>query len=271
MAKSCSLQDHLDAVANIEQVPACKPSRDFVVPQRLADSDVTVNTFWTKHGLEKPALKPRSKSETSQSSGASTRASSWDSRGSSLGRKSRENTPNSNRGREDKQNKPRSDQRREPRSEGSGRKYKREEESRGRYRAEEETRGGKDRNRRDRDKGEREGRNRSSGRKGNPEENRSKSSKYLRDSKDAKIMRSKSTNCKKCGSLSHFSRDCSRYPFFYDISCKHCEKKGTTLYHPADLCRFQQSRYKTPPPRTSPISFAGNSGLNNIFSQPKNE
>ena len=273
MAKSCSLQDHLDAIANIEQVPACKPSRDFVVPQRLADSDVTINTFWTKHGLEKPALKPRSKSETSQSSGASTRESSWDSRGSSLGRrgsslerKSREHTPNFNRGRSDHQ--------REPRKEGSGRRYQREprrEESGRRYKREEETRGKKDRNKRDKEKGEREGRNRSSGRKGNQEDSRAKSSKYLRDSKNSQIMRSKSDNCKKCGSLSHFSRDCSRYPFFYDMACKHCDKKGITLYHPADLCRFQPSRYKTPPPRTSPISFAGNnSGLNNIFS-PKNE
>ena len=262
MAKSCTLQDHLDAVANIEQVPSCRPSRDFVVPQRLADCDVTINTFWTKHGLEKPSIKPRSKSETPQTSGPSSRASSWDSRGSSVGRKSRENTPNFNRGKEAKENKDRSGHKREPRSEGSGRRNKEEE----------ETRGKRDRNKRDKEKGEREGRNRSGGRKGYPEESRAKSSKYLRDGKDSQIMRSKSNNCKKCGSLSHFSRDCSRYPFFYDMACKHCDKKGTTLYHPADLCRFQPSRYKTPPPRTSPISFAGNnSGLSNIFSQPKNE
>ena len=59
MAKSCTLQDHLDAISNIEQVVACKPSRDYVVPARLADSDIMASAFWTQYGLTKPQNKPQ--------------------------------------------------------------------------------------------------------------------------------------------------------------------------------------------------------------------
>ena len=45
MAKSCTLQDHLDAISNIEQVVTCKPSRDYLVPARLADSDIMASAF----------------------------------------------------------------------------------------------------------------------------------------------------------------------------------------------------------------------------------
>ena len=59
MAKSCTLQDHLDAISNIEQVVACKPSRDYLIPARLADSDIMSSAFWTQYGLTKPQKKPQ--------------------------------------------------------------------------------------------------------------------------------------------------------------------------------------------------------------------
>ena len=74
-------------------------------------------------------------------------------------------------------------------------------------------------------------------------------------------------SCKKCGSISHYSKNCMRYPFFYDQPWMHCNTKGNTLYHPSDLCRFSQSRYKTPPPRSSPVSSQGTDSLSNIFSK----
>ena len=107
MAKSCTLQDHLDAISNIEQVGACKPTRDYLVPARLADSDVMASAFWTQYGLTKPKRKPlaekpngkpgKSQSGTPQSSGPPSRSSSWESaRGSSAERRSRGSTPGSN-------------------------------------------------------------------------------------------------------------------------------------------------------------------------------
>ena len=76
--------------------------------------------------------------------------------------------------------------------------------------------------------------------------------------------------CKKCGSISHYSKNCMCYPLYYDQPCRHCNAKGNTLYHPPDLYRFSQSRYKTPPPRSSPVSFQGTDSLSNIFSNSKN-
>ena len=66
MAKSCTLQDHLDAIANIETVGACKPTRDYLVPARLVDSDVMASAFWTQYGLSKPKRKPQTEKPNSK-------------------------------------------------------------------------------------------------------------------------------------------------------------------------------------------------------------
>ena len=65
---------------------------------------------------------------------------------------------------------------------------------------------------------------------------------------------SSTISCKKCMGR-HSSASCNRYPFFYDKPCHICKGQGKELYHPADLCRFSKSRYITPSPIRSPVSF----------------
>ena len=72
--------------------------------------------------------------------------------------------------------------------------------------------------------------NSSSSRSGNDEQT---------DSLKGRVHQSK--NCQKCGSKSHFSSQCQRYPYFTKNQCKYCN-----LFHPNDLCRFKPSRYVTP-------------------------
>ena len=257
MAKSCTLQDHLDAIANIETVGACKPTRDYLVPARLADSNVMASAFWTQYGLSKPKGKPqtekpnnkpgKSKSGTPQSSGPPTRSSSWESvRGSSAERRSRGNTPGSNHSSESGRT-----------SSTTGlNKRSRDDRNRGwRNKAEREGRKGKR---------VKEERGRGSGKRKESDDSKHGKRKYHDDpSRNGGQIMNK--GCKKCGSISHYSKNCIRYPFFYDQPCRHCNAKGNTLYHPPDLCRFSQSRYKTPPPRSSPVSFQGTDSLSNIF------
>ena len=66
---------------------------------------------------------------------------------------------------------------------------------------------------------------------------------------------SSTTNaCRKCLGR-HSSTSCSRYPFYYEKLCHICKSNGKELYHPADLCRFAKSRYITPSPVRSPVSY----------------
>ena len=60
--------------------------------------------------------------------------------------------------------------------------------------------------------------------------------------------------CKKCMGR-HSSAECIRYPFFYDKPCHLCKNNGRDLFHPSSLCRFSKSRYITPSPEKSPVSF----------------
>ena len=45
MGKVTTLQEYLEAISKIEQSKSCKPTRDFIVPSQLADSDVVANSF----------------------------------------------------------------------------------------------------------------------------------------------------------------------------------------------------------------------------------
>ena len=65
---------------------------------------------------------------------------------------------------------------------------------------------------------------------------------------------SNTNSCKKCAGR-HSSASCNRYPFFYEKPCPICKAQGKDLYHPADLCRFSKSRYITPSPIRSPVSY----------------
>ena len=90
MGKVTTLQEYLDAISKIEQSKSCKPSWDFRVPSRLADSDVLANSFYAKFGLQRPRSRSfgsgqtaRSSSHTPQSSGASNGSRSVHSRAGS--------------------------------------------------------------------------------------------------------------------------------------------------------------------------------------------
>ena len=60
--------------------------------------------------------------------------------------------------------------------------------------------------------------------------------------------------CRKCMGR-HSSQSCIRYPFFYNTPCPLCKNNGLELFHPPSLCRFTKSRYVTPSPEKSPISY----------------
>ena len=60
--------------------------------------------------------------------------------------------------------------------------------------------------------------------------------------------------CVRCGSRDHKGSECKRYPWACPTTCGYC----LHLFHQTDLCRFQNSRYVTPPrtpPYQSPVSF----------------
>ena len=76
-----------------------------------------------------------------------------------------------------------------------------------------------------------------------------------KDRKQGEYSSGTNTNkCKKCMGR-HSSASCIRYPFFYDKPCHICKNNGMDLYHPPSLCRFSKSRYLTPSPEKSPVSF----------------
>ena len=66
--------------------------------------------------------------------------------------------------------------------------------------------------------------------------------------------RTNNNSCNKCMGR-HSSAECLRYPFFYDKPCHLCKNNGRDLWHPASLCRFSKSRYITPSPEKSPVSY----------------
>ena len=255
MGRTTTLQDYLDAVSKIEQSKSCKPARDYIVPSRLADSDVTANSFYAKFGLEKPRSRSiesskiqKSSSNTPQSSRTSSRASSNGSRGTPrrAGTSSSRATSVPSRTKDDR-NRGYSYEVKNQRAREEGR-YKKGEDRREKERRPRRESGGSQ--------------NRGNGKK----TGRGHSSKGMRKSEypdNSTGIQSK--DCKKCGSLSHFSKECERYPFYYEEACKHCNKQGRTLYHPPELCRFQKSRYRTPPPRSSPVSYKSNENLSSIF------
>ena len=73
-------------------------------------------------------------------------------------------------------------------------------------------------------------------------------------------------SCKKCSSSGHSSSNCPRYPFFYEQKCSKCAANGRVLYHPPDLCRFfPPTRYLTPEPAKSPVSYKRNENVSSIF------
>ena len=255
MGKVTTLQEYLDAISKIEQSRACKPTHDFIVPSRLADSDVVANSFYAKFGLEKPRSRSfessqsqKSSSNTPQTSRTSSRASSNGSSGAPrrAGSSSSRAASASSRSRDDR-----------------NRGYSYEVKNR---RAREESRYKKGEDRREKERRPRRESGGSQNRGNGKKTGRGHSSKGMRKSEypdNSTGIQSK--DCKKCGSLSHFSKECERYPFYYEEACKPCNKQGRTLYHPPELCRFQKSRYRTPPPRSSPVSYKSNENLSSIF------
>ena len=104
--------------------------------------------------------------------------------------------------------------------------------------------------------------NNKGGRKKNEERGRSKTRREnqygqagRKENKQGEYDSCTNTNkCRKCMGR-HPSAECIRYPFFYDKPCHLCKNNGRDLFHPPGLCRFSKSRYVTPSPEKSPVSF----------------
>ena len=54
--------------------------------------------------------------------------------------------------------------------------------------------------------------------------------------------------CTACGSTSHYTRSCFRYPANNQVTepCSSCLKRGRKLYHQSQYCRFKESKYVSP-------------------------
>ena len=99
--------------------------------------------------------------------------------------------------------------------------------------------------------------NKRSDKRSEEERGRSRSKKLKTDKKKTgKGEYGFNTNsCRKCMGR-HSSASCNRYPYFFEKLCPICKAQGKDLYHPADHCRFSKSRYVTPSPVRSPVSYS---------------
>ena len=277
MQKPVTLMEHLECVNKVELTPSCKITRELTVPGRLADSDVQVESFFSKYGMSRPSTTSSTGRQRSSSRPSPSRypSSTRPSRSPSQQNRSSSSPSTSNkfgRNRAFSPGKPR------PRSSSGERSW----EGRRPY-------GGDDRRSR-RDSGGRRGFETSREREMRKQDGSSNGGGHYSNSTGAEnntkrkypsssssavtssVNKNKNANakppCKNCGSSQHNSYNCLRYPFWYSSYCQHCLSDGKKLYHPSDSCRFRASRYKTPPPPSSPKSYRSQSkeNLTKIFS-----
>ena len=237
MNRKMSLQETIEAASNFEQMPNGKITSSVCIPDRFSQADLFNSSFFTENGLHPPDRKfERRKSVASTSGSSQSRNSSYDKRNSRPGSRTMRESKDGQRPGYEKGSKDRGQykKRDNPPRDREDRRRKDGKEDRGRRRSKETRR---DENKRSSKDGRRP----------------SKSSKYSNDKQSSKT-------CAKCGSLSHISKDCIRYPYYYEMKCEHCK-----FYHPSDQCRFRDSRYRTPEKEKSPVSFA--STQSNIFSK----
>ena len=285
MGRTTSLADFLEAIGNIELDANNKPNRDYIVSSRMADVDIAANSFYATFGLKKPETRgndDRKRKEARESYSLDRRNKSREprregrqrdsnNRGYSRDRKEPRDNRSSSRDRDRDQRSRNYDQSRDrgrrdnSRGRSPDRRGRDQENDKSQYR--DRHRSGSDR------RSQREGTYSDGKVKRGREERGREDNRYNEPSRKYSQIRSGSNNkaanleCKKCASTGHFARECPRYPFFYEDSCQKCEKRGAKLYHPTDLCRFSDSRYKTPPRKASPTSFRKESSLTQIFSK----
>lgn len=274
MSKQVTLLEYLECVSKVEQTPSCKITRELTVPNRLADSDIQVESFFSKYGMSRPSTAARGQRSPSRPPSrytSSTRASRSPSQKSRDSRSPSTNKFGRNRAFSPGSSTPRptsGEGRRQSWDEGrsSGREERRQ--SRRDY-EHKESRGFE--TSREREARRHGGGPYSSNRQGSNAKTRSNERKYPASSSSAVSTKVKNKNakppCKNCGSSQHNSYGCPRYPFWYASYCQLCLNEGRQLYHPSDSCRFKPSRYKTPPPPSSPKSFRSTSkeNLSKIF------
>ena len=234
MGKTVSLNDFMEACNAIELLPGFRPAVDMSIPGRFSQADLFTNAFYAENNIN-----TRGRPEKRAKNIDDKKNVPRDPRRSDFSKnRSGDSSRQSSRGRSDSR-------------EGRKTEHKQTRESRGKSVVEHQR-----------------GRSKESTRP-RSKDNSSGSGKY---SKGSKGNYKSSSNCKKCGSESHASKLCLRYPFFYEEVCKNCPD----LYHPTELCRFKGSRYRTPEKKfrdPSPKSFRPQSSdrkSGNIFVTEKN-
>ena len=273
MQKKITLQEFLEAANNFELLPGNAPTDILTIPDRFSQADLWSNSFYSKNGIVPETYKQthyqdkqrekkgedqrkkddRNKEKRSYSSGNEERGrKTWKDRGE----KSRSQSVSS-------------------REQSRGRQQRQQSWNKEGSQGREQRRGGQQRQQSNQSSRNSSGGGRSnSGRRDerNPDRHRKGRENSGQNSSSSKPVNREYRTCKKCGG-NHKSADCNRYPFFYNEKCS----KGCGFYHPSNLCRFNQSRYRTPERamnNKSPVSFEQNDSaiVKNIFSTnvPKN-
>jgi uncharacterized membrane protein YgcG len=243
MSKEITLQEFLEAANNFEILPGHAPTEALSIPDRFSQADLWSNSFYSRNGIIPERYNDKKGKDVKKKDKDKLREKRSQSSGDEgrSRRRSRESSQKS--GSEN------------GRSSSGGNRSDRDDRSHS-----------KEHERSDREKKRSD--SRQDRKSGDQEQNKNR--RRPNDSSSVK-NREYSQNCKKCGG-SHPSKECKRYPFYYNEKCS----KGCGYYHPAVYCRFNQSRYQTPTRETqnkSPVSFRQQSTKDsNIFQTevPKN-
>ena len=244
MSKEISLQEFLEAANNFEILPGHAPTESLSIPDRFSQADLWSNSFYSKNGIIPERYNKRDSKEGKKKENERTREKRSQSSGDEERGKSKSRESSGRSGSENGRSGSRGNQTASTDSRGyQAAKYNRS-------------------NSREHRKPEREkhqSRSRQSGSSRKEDHGR----RHNESSSVKSREYSQSNQCKKCGG-SHPSKDCIRYPFYYNEKCG----KGCGFYHPTDYCRFNNSRYRTPVRETqkSPVSFRQKSPKDsNIF------
>ena len=258
MDKKVTLNDVIECVNVTEATPGHQLTRDMKIPERFSQSDVT-SSFFTQYNMGAPkgrTQSPRpatSHSSRNSSTGSSRHSSTSSSRLSQPPRADRQSSYG-RRGRSPGNHTPR------PGSRDS--RDKRD----GPRPSSRDSRDRRDRPRDGSQGGSGAGARRGRDRRPNDVKYESKSGSGHYKSKQRGEYGNSNGPCKKCSSSGHSSSNCPRYPFFYEQKCSKCAANGRVLYHPPDLCRFfPPTRYLTPEPAKSPVSYKRNENVSSIF------
>ena len=248
MSKEICLQEFLEAANNFEILPGNAPTETLSIPDRFSQADLWSNSFYARNGIipERYSYPKKESKEGKKKKDERTREKRSQSSGDERGR-----------GRRDSERRSGSESGRSSRSGSRGNQTARNNRSSSR-----------EHKKSDREKNQSEAKQHGSSGKDDKTRRHNSSSSI----KNREYSQSSQNNCKKCGGR-HPSKECNRYPYYYNEKCG----KGCGFYHPTEFCRFNDSRYRTPERDTikSPVSFRRKSPKDsNIFqteiSQSKN-